>query len=56
MGSPFDPGRDGNVGSGFGFGTQSDIPDEHVSDLEHGFGQRTGHLSEQDYRDSENKP
>lgn len=56
MSSPFDEGRDGNVGSGNNFGTQPDLPDENVSGLVHGFGQTTGHLSEQDYRDADGKP
>lgn len=56
MSSPFDAGRDGNVGSGFDFGSQPDIPDSHATELAHGFGQTTGHLSEQDYRDADGKP
>lgn len=56
MGSPFDAGRDSNVGSGFDFGAQPDIPDSHAADLAHGFAQTTGKLSEQDYRDADAKP
>lgn len=56
MGSPFDEGRDGNVAPGNAFGTQPDLPDENVTGLVHGFGQTTGHLSEMDYRDDQNKP
>jgi hypothetical protein len=56
MSGPFDAGRDGNVGSGNNFGTQSDIADGQQAALEHGFAQTTGHLSETDYRDADAKP
>lgn len=55
MGSPFNPSRDSNVGSGNQFGEQSDIADGQQGALEHGFGQTTGRLSEEDYRDAENR-
>jgi hypothetical protein len=55
MGSPFDAGRDSNVGSGNDFGDQPDVPNAAAA-IEHGFGQTTGHLSEMDYRNLENKP
>lgn len=56
MGSPFNPGRDGTIPGGNNFGTQPDLPDENVGDLVKGFGQTTGHLSEEDYRDPEHNP
>jgi hypothetical protein len=52
MSSPFDAGRDSNAG-GFDFGTQSDIPDEHVSAFRDSFQPSADRLNEDDYRDSD---
>ena len=60
MSSPYNAGRDGNVGSGFGFGAQADIDGgaAQVADLTHFAHDHNGSdgLNERDYRDADAKP
>ncbi len=57
MSTPYDAGRDSNMGGGNFFDAEPDVSDAHLGAFQDSFAPPTGaNLAERDYRDSDSGP